>query len=212
MVFLLPFPCSRPASRSFCGRLYSLKGGLRFFHLGLLTSHSKHPKRLPSIAFWVWMRFAEARLLMNLRAQQYLCRYPPLPKRYMELPEMRPFYPRKRTAPYFEEQEKAWRKMIEKFNNYSKPIFQRLRIGSSRSVRKCEKRHPRYRRNWFKSRSWWDSKQLRKEMELFRVRIFLLLNRLDNEMSMFQLISEFGESVKLEDFAVDYSSIRKRLG
>ena len=31
-------------------------------------------------------------------------------------------------------------------------------------------------------------------------------------MSMFQLILKFGESVKLEDFAVDYSSIRKRLG
>lgn len=30
-------------------------------------------------------------------------------------------------------------------------------------------------------------------------------NRIDNEMSMFQLILKFGESVKLEDFAVDYT-------
>ena len=46
---------------------------------------------------------------------------------------------------------------------------------------------------------------MRKECKLFRGRIFLLSNRIDNEMSMFQLILKFGESVKLEDFAVDYA-------
>lgn len=51
--------------------------------------------------------------------------------------------------------------------------------------------------------------QLRKECELFRSKIFLLLNRIDNKMSMFQIVSEFGKNVKLENFAVDYRSIRK---
>ena len=47
----------------------------------------------------------EARLLANLRAHRVpsnICAdIPPLPKRYMELPGMRPFYPRKRTVPLF---------------------------------------------------------------------------------------------------------------
>lgn len=43
---------------------------------------------------------------------------------------------------------------------------------------------------------------IEKEYELLRSRIFLLPNRIDNEMSMFQLISGFGERVKLSVFIV----------
>ena len=51
--------------------------------------------------------------------QRYLCRYYPLPKPYVELPGERLFYPKKRTAPYFEEQAKAWRKKAKIFKDYN---------------------------------------------------------------------------------------------